>query len=101
MSSTRSPSSVSQQGSLQTSTRSTQSVHLAIFPVLGWNFGTSSGCPVEVPKFHPKTGKMAKCTLCVDRVEVWSEPCCDTLDGERVLDIQPRSRGTYKFRRAV
>jgi formate dehydrogenase iron-sulfur subunit len=29
-----------------------------------------------VPKFHVKTGKMAKCTLCVDRVEVGLEPAC-------------------------
>jgi formate dehydrogenase beta subunit len=35
-----------------------------------------TGCPFEVPKFHAKTGKMAKCTLCVDRVEVGLEPAC-------------------------
>ena len=33
-------------GSRPTSTRSTQSVHLAIFPLLAWNFGTSNGQPV-------------------------------------------------------
>jgi formate dehydrogenase iron-sulfur subunit len=36
----------------------------------------STGCPFDVPKFHVKTGKMAKCTLCVDRVEVGLEPAC-------------------------
>src|ERR1051326_3724811 len=36
----------------------------------------ATGCPFDVPKFHPKTGKMAKCTLCVDRVEVGLEPAC-------------------------
>src|SRR2546430_2337866 len=36
----------------------------------------ATGCPFEVPKFSKKTGKMAKCTLCVDRVEVGLEPAC-------------------------
>jgi formate dehydrogenase beta subunit len=36
----------------------------------------STGCPFDVPKFHKTTGKMAKCTLCVDRVEVGLEPAC-------------------------
>src|ERR1041385_7887800 len=36
----------------------------------------ATGCPFDVPKFHPKTSKMAKCTLCVDRVEVGLEPAC-------------------------
>ena len=36
----------------------------------------ATGCPFDVPKFHVKTGKMAKCTLCVDRVEVGLEPAC-------------------------
>jgi formate dehydrogenase beta subunit len=35
-----------------------------------------TGCPFDVPRFHQKTGKMAKCTLCVDRVEVGLEPAC-------------------------
>jgi formate dehydrogenase beta subunit len=35
-----------------------------------------TGCPFNVPKFHAKTGKMAKCTLCVDRVAVGLEPAC-------------------------
>jgi formate dehydrogenase beta subunit len=35
-----------------------------------------SGCPFEVPKFQPKTSKMSKCTLCVDRVGVGLEPAC-------------------------
>ena len=35
-----------------------------------------SGCPFDVPRFHAKTGKMAKCTLCVDRVGVGLEPAC-------------------------
>ncbi len=36
----------------------------------------AAGCPFDVPKFHPTTGKMAKCTLCVDRVGVGMEPAC-------------------------
>jgi len=36
----------------------------------------ATGCPFDVPKFHEATGKMAKCTLCVDRVEVSLEPAC-------------------------
>jgi formate dehydrogenase beta subunit len=35
-----------------------------------------TGCPFDVPKFQPKTNKMAKCTLCVDRVTVGLEPAC-------------------------
>ena len=35
-----------------------------------------TGCPFNVPRFHKKTGKMAKCTLCVDRVQVGLEPAC-------------------------
>src|SRR5436190_3133254 len=35
-----------------------------------------TGCPFDIPKFHAKTGKMAKCTLCVDRVQVGLEPAC-------------------------
>ena len=36
----------------------------------------ATGCPFDVPKFSAKTGKMAKCTLCIDRVEVGLEPAC-------------------------
>ena len=36
----------------------------------------ATGCPFNVPKFHAVTAKMAKCTLCVDRVEVGLEPAC-------------------------
>jgi formate dehydrogenase iron-sulfur subunit len=36
----------------------------------------ATGCPFDVPKFQAKTGKMAKCTLCIDRVEVGLEPAC-------------------------
>jgi formate dehydrogenase iron-sulfur subunit len=35
-----------------------------------------SGCPFDVPRFSQTTGKMAKCTLCVDRVAVGLEPAC-------------------------
>jgi formate dehydrogenase beta subunit len=35
-----------------------------------------TGCPFDVPRFHAQTSKMAKCTLCVDRVEVGLEPAC-------------------------
>lgn len=35
-----------------------------------------TGCPFDVPKFSAKTGKMAKCTLCVDRAQVGLEPAC-------------------------
>ncbi|MGE5344562.1 MAG: 4Fe-4S dicluster domain-containing protein, partial [Acidithiobacillales bacterium] len=30
----------------------------------------ATGCPFDVPRFSARTGKMAKCTLCVDRVSV-------------------------------
>ena len=36
----------------------------------------ATGCPFDVPRFHATTGKMAKCTLCVDRVAVGLEPAC-------------------------
>jgi formate dehydrogenase beta subunit len=36
----------------------------------------STGCPFDVPRFHKTTGKMAKCTLCIDRVSVGLEPAC-------------------------
>jgi formate dehydrogenase beta subunit len=35
-----------------------------------------TGCPFNVPRFSRTTGKMAKCTLCVDRVSVGLEPAC-------------------------
>jgi formate dehydrogenase beta subunit len=35
-----------------------------------------TGCPFDVPRFSEKTGKMSKCTLCVDRVTVGLEPAC-------------------------
>jgi formate dehydrogenase iron-sulfur subunit len=35
-----------------------------------------TGCPFDVPHFSAKTGKMGKCTLCVDRVSVSLEPAC-------------------------
>src|SRR5437870_12538441 len=35
-----------------------------------------TGCPFDVPRFHQTTGKMAKCTLCVDRVSGGLEPAC-------------------------
>ncbi len=36
----------------------------------------ATGCPFEVPHFSARTGKMSKCTLCVDRVSVGLEPAC-------------------------
>jgi formate dehydrogenase beta subunit len=36
----------------------------------------ATGCPFDVPRFHEKTGKMSKCSLCVDRVSVGLEPAC-------------------------
>src|SRR5207253_2390549 len=35
-----------------------------------------TGCPFDVPRYSAKTDKMAKCTLCVDRVQVGLEPAC-------------------------
>jgi len=35
-----------------------------------------SGCPFDIPKFHPKTNKVYKCTLCSDRVGQGLEPAC-------------------------
>jgi formate dehydrogenase iron-sulfur subunit len=35
-----------------------------------------TGCPFDVPKFHPKTRRVYKCTMCVDRVSVGLQPAC-------------------------
>jgi formate dehydrogenase beta subunit len=35
-----------------------------------------AGCPFDVPRFSASTGKMSKCTLCVDRTSVGLEPAC-------------------------
>ncbi len=35
-----------------------------------------TGCPFDVPKLHPQTRKVQKCTLCNDRVSVELEPAC-------------------------
>ena len=35
-----------------------------------------TGCPFDVPRYTASDNKMAKCTLCVDRVEVGLEPAC-------------------------
>jgi len=35
-----------------------------------------TGCPFDVPRYAARTDKMAKCTLCVDRVQVGLEPAC-------------------------
>ena len=35
-----------------------------------------TGCPFNVPRFSEKTGKMSKCTLCVDRTTLGLEPAC-------------------------
>src|SRR6266568_3076926 len=36
----------------------------------------ATGCPFDVPRFSANTGKMSKCTLCVDRTTVGLEPAC-------------------------
>jgi formate dehydrogenase iron-sulfur subunit len=35
-----------------------------------------SGCPFDVPKFAPKTRRVYKCTMCVDRTSVGLQPAC-------------------------
>lgn len=35
-----------------------------------------TGCPFDVPRVSKSTGKVYKCTLCSDRVEVGLEPAC-------------------------
>jgi formate dehydrogenase beta subunit len=35
-----------------------------------------TGCPFNIPKFHPATHKVHKCTLCADRVSGNLEPAC-------------------------
>ena len=35
-----------------------------------------TGCPFDVPKFHPKARRVYKCTMCVDRVSVGLQPAC-------------------------
>ncbi|MFI5311914.1 MAG: formate dehydrogenase subunit beta [Gemmatimonadales bacterium] len=34
------------------------------------------GCPFNVPKFAPKTRRVYKCTMCVDRTSVGLQPAC-------------------------
>ncbi len=34
------------------------------------------GCPFDIPKYDPKSQKVYKCTLCVDRVGAGLEPAC-------------------------
>lgn len=35
-----------------------------------------AGCPFDIPKLHPATRKVHKCTLCADRVSGNLEPAC-------------------------
>ena len=35
-----------------------------------------TGCPFDVPRRHPKSKKVFKCTLCSDRTAVGLEPAC-------------------------
>ena len=35
-----------------------------------------SGCPFDIPRYSEQTGKMSKCTLCIDRGQVGLEPAC-------------------------
>jgi formate dehydrogenase iron-sulfur subunit len=35
-----------------------------------------TGCPFDVPRFSATSGKMSKCTLCVDRTTIGLEPAC-------------------------
>ena len=35
-----------------------------------------TGCPFDVPRRHPETDKVFKCTLCSDRTAVGLEPAC-------------------------
>ena len=36
-------------------------------------------CPYDAPVFNPKTKKMMKCTMCVDRLDAGLKPACATL----------------------
>jgi formate dehydrogenase iron-sulfur subunit len=35
-----------------------------------------SGCPFDVPRYSPRTKKVYKCNMCVDRVSAGLEPAC-------------------------
>lgn len=35
-----------------------------------------TGCPFDVPRLNPQTGRVSKCTLCSDRVAAGLEPAC-------------------------
>ena len=35
-----------------------------------------SGCPFDIPRFDTKTKTVAKCNMCIDRVEAGLEPAC-------------------------
>src|SRR5262249_680681 len=51
----------------------------------------STGCPFDVPRFSARTGKMSKCTLCVDRVTVGLEPACIKACPTGCLQFGPKS----------
>src|SRR2546430_1772437 len=67
-----------------------------------------TGCPFDVPRYAQATNKMAKCTLCVDRVSVGLEPACIKAcptgclqfgDKTALLEVAPRPRGRGDRRR--
>tara|TARA_B100001123_G_C15343554_1_gene1036033 strand:- start:9027 stop:9890 length:864 start_codon:yes stop_codon:yes gene_type:complete len=35
-----------------------------------------TGCPFDIPRFHPATKTVSKCNMCIDRVEAGLEPAC-------------------------
>lgn len=51
----------------------------------------ATGCPFDVPRFSARTGKMSKCTLCVDRVTVGLEPACIKACPTGCLQFGPKS----------
>lgn len=69
-------------------------------------------CPYDIPRAEPKTGYMAKCTMCVDRVQNGLLPACVKTcpsgamsfgDRDKMVDLADKSLGEvrHKFPKAV
>jgi anaerobic dimethyl sulfoxide reductase subunit B (iron-sulfur subunit) len=46
-------------------------------------------CPYGAPAFNEKTGKMMKCTMCYDRLEMGLQPACATVCPTGALQFKP------------
>ncbi len=51
-----------------------------------------TGCPFDVPRISPTTGKVYKCTLCSDRVAAGLEPACVKACPTNAISFGTRSK---------